>query len=133
MLLQCCKQSQQTQNMLDQRRRRWAGVVQMLYNCFVFAGIRFVKHIKKRKGVTGSEIITTIFSYTVIAVTTLLLFSIHMSATYSKRSLLYAFARKTITVLDLVKIEKGVAGSEIISTIFYCHKQRNSSKFLIET
>ena len=25
--------------MLDQRRRRWAGVVQMLYKCFVFAGI----------------------------------------------------------------------------------------------
>ena len=24
--------------MLDQRRRRWAGVVQMLYKCFVFAG-----------------------------------------------------------------------------------------------
>ena len=23
--------------MLDQRRRRWAGVVQMLYKCFVFA------------------------------------------------------------------------------------------------
>ena len=23
--------------MLDQRRRRWAGVVQMVYNCFVFA------------------------------------------------------------------------------------------------
>ena len=36
---------QQTQNilyniciMLDQRRRRWAGVLQMLYKCFVFAG-----------------------------------------------------------------------------------------------
>ena len=25
--------------MLDQRRRRWAGVVQMLYKCVVFAGI----------------------------------------------------------------------------------------------
>ena len=25
--------------MLDQRRRRWADVVQMLYRCFVFAGI----------------------------------------------------------------------------------------------
>ena len=24
--------------MLAQRRRRWADVVQMLYNCFVFAG-----------------------------------------------------------------------------------------------
>ena len=24
--------------MLDQRERRWAGVVQMLYKCFVFAG-----------------------------------------------------------------------------------------------
>ena len=24
--------------MLDQRRRRWADVVQMLYKCFVFAG-----------------------------------------------------------------------------------------------
>ena len=27
--------------MLDQRRRRWAGVVQMLYKCFVFAGDTF--------------------------------------------------------------------------------------------
>ena len=25
--------------MLDQRQRRWAGVVQMLYKCFVFAGM----------------------------------------------------------------------------------------------
>ena len=25
--------------MLDQRRRRWAGVAQMLYKCFVFAGV----------------------------------------------------------------------------------------------
>ena len=25
--------------MLDQRRRRWADVVQMLYKCFVFAGV----------------------------------------------------------------------------------------------
>ena len=25
--------------MLDQRRRRWADVVQMLYRCFVFAGL----------------------------------------------------------------------------------------------
>ena len=24
--------------MLDQRRRRWADIVQMLYKCFVFAG-----------------------------------------------------------------------------------------------
>ena len=24
---------------LDQRRRRWADVVQMLYKCFVFAGM----------------------------------------------------------------------------------------------
>ena len=24
--------------MLDQRGRRWAGVIQMLYKCFVFAG-----------------------------------------------------------------------------------------------
>ena len=24
--------------MLDQRRRRWSDVVQMLYKCFVFAG-----------------------------------------------------------------------------------------------
>ena len=24
--------------MLDQRRRRWADVVQMVYKCFVFAG-----------------------------------------------------------------------------------------------
>ena len=26
--------------MLDQRRRRWADVVQMLYKCFVFAQIK---------------------------------------------------------------------------------------------
>ena len=26
--------------MLDQRRRRWADVVQMLYKCFVLVGIR---------------------------------------------------------------------------------------------
>ena len=25
--------------MLDQRQRRWADVVQMLYKCFVFAGM----------------------------------------------------------------------------------------------
>ena len=25
--------------MLDQRRRRWADVVQMLYKCFLFAGV----------------------------------------------------------------------------------------------
>ena len=25
--------------MLEQRRRRWAGVVKMLYTCFVFAGV----------------------------------------------------------------------------------------------
>ena len=25
--------------MLAQRRRRWAGIVQMLYKCFVFAGL----------------------------------------------------------------------------------------------
>ena len=28
--------------MLDQRRRRWADVVQMLYKCFVFAGLSLV-------------------------------------------------------------------------------------------
>ena len=28
--------------MLDQRRRRWADVVQMLYKCFVFAGIVYI-------------------------------------------------------------------------------------------
>ena len=28
--------------MLDQRRRRWAGVVQMLYRCFVFAGTIYI-------------------------------------------------------------------------------------------
>ena len=27
--------------MLDQRRRRWADVVQMLYKCFVFAGCSY--------------------------------------------------------------------------------------------
>ena len=28
--------------MMDQRRRRWADVVEMLYKCFVFAGQRVV-------------------------------------------------------------------------------------------
>ena len=28
--------------MLDQRRRRWASVVQMLYKCFVFTGLLYV-------------------------------------------------------------------------------------------
>ena len=28
--------------MLDQRRRRWADVVEMLYDCFVFAGMLIV-------------------------------------------------------------------------------------------
>ena len=28
--------------MLDQRRRRWADVVQMLYKCFVFAGTGYL-------------------------------------------------------------------------------------------
>ena len=32
--------------MLDQRRRRWADVVQMLYKCLVFAGI-FIKMKQK--------------------------------------------------------------------------------------
>ena len=32
--------------MLDQRRRRWAGVVQMLYKCFVFAGYSILIPIK---------------------------------------------------------------------------------------
>ena len=27
--------------MLDQRRRRWADVVQMLFKCFVFAGGKY--------------------------------------------------------------------------------------------
>ena len=27
---------------LDQRRRRWADVVQMLYKCFVFAGQEYI-------------------------------------------------------------------------------------------
>ena len=31
--------------MLDQRRRHWAGVVQMLYTCFVFAGIARDLHL----------------------------------------------------------------------------------------
>ena len=29
--------------MLDQRRRRWADVVQLLHKCFVFAGM-YAKH-----------------------------------------------------------------------------------------
>ena len=31
--------------MLDQRRRRWAGVVQMLYKCYVFAGLQVTDHV----------------------------------------------------------------------------------------
>ena len=30
--------------MLAQRRRRWAGVVQMLYKCFVFAGYTWAQN-----------------------------------------------------------------------------------------
>ena len=33
--------------MLDQRRRRWAGVVQIIYKCFVFAGMRLAKNIER--------------------------------------------------------------------------------------
>ena len=29
--------------MLDQRRRRWAYIEQMLYKCFVFAGFSLLK------------------------------------------------------------------------------------------
>ena len=32
--------------MLDQRRRRWAGVVQLLYKCFVFVGITWISRRK---------------------------------------------------------------------------------------
>ena len=32
------KQLNNISTMLDQRQRRWADVVQMLYKCFVFAG-----------------------------------------------------------------------------------------------
>ena len=35
--------------MLDERRRRWAGVVQMLYKCFVFAGKPMKQQSKKVK------------------------------------------------------------------------------------
>ena len=34
--------------MLDQRRRRWADVVQMLYKCFVFAGLRHMLHMHRK-------------------------------------------------------------------------------------
>ena len=33
------KHSNNICTMLDQRRRRWADVVQMLYKCFEFAGV----------------------------------------------------------------------------------------------
>ena len=33
------KHLENTCTMLDQRRRRWADVVQMLYKCFVFGGM----------------------------------------------------------------------------------------------
>ena len=33
--------------MLDQRRRRWADVVQMLCKCFVFAGLRRWPNMKQ--------------------------------------------------------------------------------------
>ena len=34
--------------MLDHRRRRWAGVVQMLYKCFVFAVIAYTHRVYDR-------------------------------------------------------------------------------------
>ena len=37
--------------MLDQRRRRWAGVVQMLYKCFVFARYRRDKEVDFSEGI----------------------------------------------------------------------------------
>ena len=36
--------------MLDQRRRRWADVVQMLYKCFVFTGMVGLMQCKKMNG-----------------------------------------------------------------------------------
>ena len=43
--------------MLDQRRRRWADVVQMLYKCFVFAGLNkvWIKHILPLTTNSGSD------------------------------------------------------------------------------
>ena len=36
--------------MLDQRRRRWADVVQMLYTCFAFTGISVIQsHLTKHR------------------------------------------------------------------------------------
>ena len=36
--------------MLDQRRRRWADVVQMLYKCFVFTGISVIQsHLTRHR------------------------------------------------------------------------------------
>ena len=34
--------------MLDQRRRRWADVVQMLYKCFVFVGKALITYLSLR-------------------------------------------------------------------------------------
>ena len=39
--------------MLDQRRRRWADVVQMLYNFFVFAGL-WSKHARTSITLSGN-------------------------------------------------------------------------------
>ena len=40
--------------MLDQRRRGWADVVQMLYKCFVFAGIAFSRDYNTSCFIAGS-------------------------------------------------------------------------------
>ena len=34
--------------MLDQRRRRWAAVVSILYKCFVFAGLKAYVYVAFR-------------------------------------------------------------------------------------
>ena len=46
--------------MTDQRRRRWSVIVQLLYKCFVFAGMAGVIHIlAELLDGDGSDIIGT--------------------------------------------------------------------------
>ena len=56
-MIVCCAAPENTKHlcnictMLDQRRRRWTDVVQMLYKCFVFAGAYYsTDHIVEQFG-----------------------------------------------------------------------------------